>query len=295
MVISNGDIVKIDLGVHIDGYIAVAAQSFVVGVSVTAEPSITGAKANVFHAAQALSKVVTSTIKAGNTNKQVVDACKELLTAYPGVNCVEGVTMHQMKRFVIDGNKTVIIRPADETAKVDIVTFEENEVYAVDICVSSGEGKPREGVSRTTVYKRQVDKTYQLKMAASRKIFNEINKRFPTMPFSMRLLSDEKTAKLGIRECVLHDLLTSYQVVYEKTGDFVVHVRFTLLLLPNGTVKITGFNCTPSELVEGSTTPLTIFGSPADLSSINPELAAIVSAPEKVKAKKDKKKVTKKE
>jgi curved DNA binding protein len=289
MTIAAGDIVKIDLGVHISGYIAVAANSIVVGALAAAEAPVTGEKANVFHAAQGMSKAIVATLKAGNTNTHVVDACKKVLEAYPGVKCVEGVTMHQMKRYIIDGNKTIIVRPADENGKVEKVTFEENEVYAVDVCVSSGEGTPRENGTgnggRTTIYKRQVDKTYQLKMAASRKVFNEINQRFPTMPFTMRALEDEKTAKLGIRECVIHDLLSSYSVVYERPGDHVVHVRFTLLLLPSGTLKITGVNCTP--VTEDN---LTIFGAPADLTAIDPELAAIVSAPEKVKAKKDKKK-----
>lgn len=290
MTVAEGDIVKIDLGVHISGYIAVAANSIVVGAAAAAEAPVTGEKANVFHAAQGMAKVIVATLKAGNTNTDVVDACKKVLSAYPGVKCVEGVTMHQMKRYIIDGNKTIIVRPSDENGKVEKVTFEENEVYAVDVCVSSGEGTPREGNGRTTIFKRQVDKTYQLKMASSRKVFNEINKRFPTMPFTMRSLEDEKTTKIGIRECVVHDLLSSYGVVYEKPGAHVVHVRFTLLLLPSGTLKVTGMNCTPV-----TADNLTIFGAPADLSAIDADLAAIVSAPEKVKlSKKEKKAAAKK-
>ena len=45
-----------------------------------------------------------------------------------------------MKQYVIDGNKVIIARE-DATQKVDDCTFEENEVYAIDICLSSGERK----------------------------------------------------------------------------------------------------------------------------------------------------------
>ena len=38
----------------------------------------------------------------------------------------------------------------------------------------------------TTVYKRALDQEYKLKLKASRSIFSEINKRFPTMPFTVR-------------------------------------------------------------------------------------------------------------
>ena len=45
--------------------------------------------------------------------------------------------------------------------------FEVHEVYAVDILMSSGEGKAKEREARTTVYKR-TDIQYSLKMKASR-------------------------------------------------------------------------------------------------------------------------------
>lgn len=111
--------------------------------------------------------------------------------------------------------------------------------------MSSGEGKPRERETRTTVFKRNVDRNYNLKIKASRVIFSEINKKFPTMPFTIRALEDERQAKLGVRECVQHQLLTPYPVLYERPGDFVAHVKFTILLLPNGNTKITGLDLPP--------------------------------------------------
>lgn len=47
-----------------------------------------------------------------------------------------------MKQFVIDANKCVLNKPSPE-AKVEDGEFEENEVYAVDIAVSTGDGKTR--------------------------------------------------------------------------------------------------------------------------------------------------------
>jgi hypothetical protein len=39
---------------------------------------------------------------------------------------------------------------------------------------------------QTTIYKRAVDKNYNLKMKASRFIFREISQKFPIMPFTAR-------------------------------------------------------------------------------------------------------------
>lgn len=240
--LAAGDSVKVDLGVHIDGYIAVAAHTFVVssGEAAPALQPITGQQADVMNAAYVAAEVALRMIRPGNTNKQVTDAVKVVAETY-GVKAIAGTLMHQMKRFVIDASKVILLREEPEH-KVEECTFEANEVYAVDVAMTSGEGKPREQDARTTVYKRNVDRNYNLKMKASRTLFSEVNKRFPTMPFTIRALEDERQARLGVRECLQHELLTPYPVLYERPGDFVAHVKFTVLLLPNGNLKITGLD-----------------------------------------------------
>ena len=102
-----------------------------------------------------------ASIKAGATNKQVTDIVTKVANSY-GVNSIFSVRMHQMKRFVIDGVKEVALRhpTADDLEageqKLDECTFEQAEVYAVDVAMSTGDGKPRPGVLRTTVFKRNV-------------------------------------------------------------------------------------------------------------------------------------------
>lgn len=93
--------------------------------------------------------------------------------------------------------------------------------------------------TRTTVYKRAVDQNYLLKLKAARYVFNEINSRFPTFPFTVRAL-EEKKGKLGITEMLKHDLLHPYPVLYEKNGEFVAQVKFTVLILGSATDRITG-------------------------------------------------------
>ncbi|KAL4573827.1 hypothetical protein LXL04_020646 [Taraxacum kok-saghyz] len=83
----------------------------------------------------------------------------------------------------------------NHSTQVDDVEFEENEVYAIDIVTSTGDGKPKLfDEKQTTIYKRAVDKSYHLKLKASRFIFSEINQKFPIMPFSAR---SRKRGKMG--------------------------------------------------------------------------------------------------
>lgn len=238
-----GDWVKIDLGVHIDGFMAVAAHTVIVGYKPrTAEEGgpITDDTADVFAAAWTAAEVAARMIKAGNTNAQVTAKVKEVADAY-GVRGIIGTLMHQMKRYVIDGSKMILLREEPDQAKVDPCTFETYEVYAIDVAMTTGEGKPRDlGQNRTTIYKRVVDQKYSLKVKASRMLFNDILKKHPALPFTLRGFQDEKAVKLGIRECENHNLLQPYQVLHQYPGDKIAHVKFTVLLTKDQTVKVTG-------------------------------------------------------
>ncbi|GMI79930.1 A. THALIANA ERBB-3 BINDING PROTEIN 1, ERBB-3 BINDING PROTEIN 1 [Hibiscus trionum] len=230
--LEEGDMVKIDMGCHIDGLIAVVAHTHVVK-----DGPVSGRQADVIAAANTAAEVALRLVRPGKKNKDVSDAIQKVAAAYD-CKIVEGVLSHQLKQFVIDGNK-VVLSVSNPDTRVDDAEFEENEVYAVDIVASTGEGKPRLlDEKQTTIYKRAVDKNYHLKMKTSRFIFSEINQKFPILPFTARAL-EEKRARLGLVECVNHDLLQPYPVLHEKPGDYVAHIKFTVLLMPNGSDRIT--------------------------------------------------------
>mmetsp|Transcript_24792 Transcript_24792/g.46307 ORF Transcript_24792/g.46307 Transcript_24792/m.46307 type:complete len:408 (-) Transcript_24792:311-1534(-) len=240
-----GDVVKMDLGCHIDGYIAVAAHTCVVKESPDdAEPPKDEELSKCAVAAYNAMLVAAASISAGKTNTDVTKAVDRVAKAY-GVTPISSVRMHQMKRYVLDGVKEVALKepmPDDpEEEKVPDCTFEQAEVYAVDVAMSTGDGKARPGTLRTTVYKRNVEQQYLLKVKASRQVLAEVDKRFPTLPFTMRHLNDVRSAKLGISECVNHGLLTPYPSLHEYSGK-VAHFKCTVLLLPSGTTRVTGLS-----------------------------------------------------
>ncbi|XP_068688079.1 proliferation-associated protein 2G4-like [Montipora foliosa] len=234
--LQDGDLVKIDLGVHIDGFIAVVGHTIVVGAS--KDNKVTGRKADVIQAAYLASKLAERLVKDGNENYTVTDQIQKVAEAF---HCkpVEGMLSHQLKRNIIDGEKAIIQNPTDQQRKDHgKCEFSVHEVYAVDILVSTGEGKTKEKDVRTTVYKK-TDNTYSLKMKASRAFFSDVCNRFSSMPFALRSFEDEKKAKMGVVECVKHGLLEPFNVLWEKEGEYVAQFKFTLLLMPNGPSRIT--------------------------------------------------------
>merc|ERR1712060_229785 len=152
---------------------------------------------------------------------------------------MQGVLSHQLKKHVIDGSRVIISTNTTEE-KVEEFEFESNEVYCIDIVMSSGEGKGKETELRNTVFKRAVETSYLLKTPKARQFISEVNRRFPALPFTLRAIEDEQVARVGVVEAKRHELLDEYPVLKEKEKTFVAQFKFTVLLLPGGTKKITG-------------------------------------------------------
>lgn len=237
-IIKDNDLVKIDLGCHIDGFIAVAAHTFVVGA--TKDKKATGRKADVILAAYNAAEAALRLLKPGSSNYAITESIDKIAESYK-CKPVEGMLSYQLEKDIIDGNKRIIQNPTELQKKegCEKCEFLVHEVYALDVLVSTGDGKPRESEVRTTVYKKK-DIIYQLRMKTSRGFLSEAEKRFNLMPFTLRDFEDEKKARLGVIECAKHDLMEPYPVYFEKEGEYVAEFKYTALLMPNGTMKITG-------------------------------------------------------
>ena len=88
-----------DLGCHIDGYIAVAAHTVVVKESADDVAPVEDKElGNVAVAAYNAMLVAAASIAAGAKNSEVTAAVQRVATAY-GVTPISSVRMHQMKGF----------------------------------------------------------------------------------------------------------------------------------------------------------------------------------------------------
>jgi len=231
-----GDIAKVDLGVHIDGFIALVAHTIVVGAS--ADKPVEGRAADVILAAHNAIEGAYRLLRPGTTNSEVTKLVQKVAESYK-CNPLEGVLSHELKKHLIDGNNCIINKETFEQ-KVEEREFQVNEVYGLDVIVSTGEGKPKESEFKTTVFKRAIEKAYNLKTKSGRAFYNELINKYPSLCFSIRSFEDEITAKMGVKESMEHDLLNTYPVLVEKPGEIVAHFKYTVLVVENRTFAITG-------------------------------------------------------
>jgi methionine aminopeptidase len=111
MQLQEGDVAKIDLGCHLDGFVAQAAHTTVV----SADPAskVSGKKAEVILAAYNAMQAAQRMIKEGGSNNSVTEVIAKVCEEY-GVNPVEGVLSHKVKRHLIDGNDVIINKETPE-------------------------------------------------------------------------------------------------------------------------------------------------------------------------------------
>jgi curved DNA binding protein len=273
-ILKEGDVAKVDLGAHIDGFIAVVAHTIIVGES--GNNKITGRKADVILAAHYASQAALRLLKPGNETYAITDAVQKVAESFK-CKPVEGMLSHQLKQFKIDGEKTIIQNPNDAQKKEhEKFELDKHEVYAMDVLISTGEGVGKETNTRVSIYKK-TDEIYQLKLKASRMFYTEVRTKYGNMPFNLRNFQDETKAKMGVVECVKNKLIEPFQVLYEKPGEIVAHFKFTVLLMPNGPHKITGLPLDP-ELYQ------------SEHSVVDPELKSILNTSANPKSAKKKKK-----
>jgi curved DNA binding protein len=237
-VIADGDVVKIDMGLHLGGYISVAAHTLVVGAS--KESPAKGAAADVVLAAYNAAQAACRLIKPGNSTADVIPVVNKIAEAY-GVSAVEDMSAHSMSCFELTGEKSVVFKPSEaRRSEAKSVQFEENEVYSVDVFMTTGDGKAKPSGKRTNVY-QATGEHYTLRGKHSRAFFGEVQ-NCNKMAFSLRRFENLVQARMGVKECVDHRIVQPFDVIQDKPGSVSAQFRFVILLMANGNLKVTGID-----------------------------------------------------
>lgn len=252
-VLKAGEIAKIQLGAHIDGFPAVTGTTIVVPASSGETPALTEAQANLLLATHYVTELLTRLLLPPSvkitpaaegedakeqkpyTSYQINALVKKICDTF-GVNSVESTSTYQFERNEIEGKKRVVLNPAEgvkSEGQSDV-----NEAWGVEVAISTGSGKLKVLEHRPTLFKK-TGTTYMFKRQTSKQTYGEIAKKFGTFPFSLRQLSDERTAKMGVVEAVRTNVLRQFEVLADKdTGD-VARTFTTILITKNGITRIT--------------------------------------------------------
>ena len=227
--LKEGEVVKIQLGAQIDGFPAIVCDSVLVGAS----DEVTGREADLLLATHYANELLLRLMlppglvpvegteedqkKAASrkpyTQNQITQLLEKVTSAYD-CNLVESTTIWLFEHNDIEAKKKIILAPG-EGAKGEGLP-EVGEVWGVEMGVSLGSGKVKTIDNKRTTLHRRTATRYDLTRPSSRQLLSEVVKKFSTFPFSLRQLDSEKSAKVGVIECVRGGVLRAYEVIGDK-------------------------------------------------------------------------------
>jgi methionyl aminopeptidase len=214
--VKEGDVLKIDIGVHIDGYIADTA------VTVCYDPKY---EALVSTAEMALSEAVR--IARANTKASDIGRVIEATITKFGFRPIQNLSGHSLKQYIIHAGKSI----PNIWTRGSSFSLLANEAYAIEpfITTRDGQGVVYEGKTKNIfgVTSRKPSKNKE-----ADDLLDLIWNRYKTLPFALRWLTDKYDEK-DLRR--LADMLVkkknvhAYPILVEGHSKIVVQAEHTLI------------------------------------------------------------------
>ena len=225
--INDGDIVKIDLGVHIEGYIVDTA--FTVSFSDdTMLENILQATEVALDAAKMMVKPKVNTRDIGKKIETIIKGFK--------YNPIKELGGHQIERWTVHGKKQL-----PELGSQGGDTMEAGEVFSIEIFASSGEGSVHNTNSSYIYELNPYAGRVPLRRKTSKQLLGFVNKNYKTLPFADRWLANEFRlgVAFGLQELVQQGKLQAHYVLAEKKGVYVAQIEETVIVTEEGFEQLT--------------------------------------------------------
>ncbi|MFX1410179.1 MAG: type II methionyl aminopeptidase [Promethearchaeota archaeon] len=218
LIINEGDLVKLDLGVHIEGYIVDTAFSVNFNEDQSLE-NIIQATEVALDAAKMMAKPKINTKEMGKKIESIVKGFK--------FNPIKELGGHQIERWIVHGEKQL---PELGTQGGDIM--EDGEVFSIEIFASTGEGTVHTTRNAFIYELNPYAGRVPLRRKTSKQLLGYINKNYKTLPFAERWLAKEFRMGIafGLQELVQQGKLQAHYVLAEKKGVFVAQSEETILI-----------------------------------------------------------------
>jgi curved DNA binding protein len=235
IILKSGDLVKIELGIHVDNCPAFICRSLVVD----GEESETSSA--LLKAALTAAQATARDLRPGQILDELTDKFANIPAEF-GVNYTQGLMTHVISRNNLAGDKGLVYRPTAEQRKsAGNAAVEENELYLVDVVVSSGQyAVARPTTHRTSIYKKS-GSVQALRFKSSRQFISEIGQKYGLMAFTLRNFSNnEARARVALKECLAAELVHSYDVIADLDEKaLTARFAFTLIVGKDANVIVT--------------------------------------------------------
>jgi methionyl aminopeptidase len=220
-----GSLVKIDIGVHVDGYIADTA----VTVCFNREYD------NLVAAAEDALNTGVRTIRAGLFTSQFGSIIQRTIESH-GLRPVANLTGHQVARYLVHAGRSL-----PNVSHISTNRVAPNEVYAIEpfVTLRNAAGKVESG-KQTCIFRFVKQKT--LRNEYAKKLCSFIIENYRTLPFAERWLLNVVPIdkhRAAFSELLYSKTLMAYPVFIEASGKPVAQAEHSVLVTKDGCEVLT--------------------------------------------------------
>lgn len=211
--IKPGDLVKIDFGVHVDGWVADTAYTYC------------SEKNELIKAVEKALEAGIKTVKPGVKISEISKAINETVESF-GFGVIVNLTGHGLDQYVIHGLPTIPNVKNDSD-----IELKEGDVIALEpfVCKTNGYVKESEPVEIFSFLQPR-----PVRLPEARNILEIANNEYKGLPFCKRWLVEKGfspfKASFALKQLEVSNSVKSYPVLREKSGFSVAQAEHTIIV-----------------------------------------------------------------
>ncbi|UKJ88718.2 methionine aminopeptidase [Theileria orientalis] len=227
-IFKQDDIMKLDFGTHVNGFIIDSAftiafdEKYDALIESTKDGTNTGLK---------LAGIDARTREIGEAIQEVIESYEVTLNnKVHQIKAVRNLTGHNISPYIIHAGKAVPICKGSNSNDI----MEEGDVFAIETFASTGTGVVVEKMDCSHYMKNPNSVFAPLRLKSAREILNTINTNFSTLPFCKRWLDDltNKRGSILLKSLVESDIVIPYPPLCDTNNSFTSQMEHTVLLRP---------------------------------------------------------------
>ncbi len=222
-IIPDGSVVKIDIGVHIDGYIVDTATT----VCFNSEYE------DMVQTSRIALETAIRTIRPGISTSDLGSKIQRVIENR-GFKPISNLTGHQIGRYMIHAGKSL-----PNVSHVSFRKIHEGEVYAIEPFVTTPNAKGRV-IEGEEAHIFRLLKRKKIKLKEAMRLLTFIERKFRTLPFAKRwLIKDHILNEFAFTHLLESKCIMAYPVFIEESGQWVAQFEHTVYIDKNGAVVLT--------------------------------------------------------
>ncbi len=213
----GSEMVKLDIGVHIDGYIADTA----ITIDLSGNPKLVEA------AEAALNKAIEFVHDGVNTS-EIGGVIEDAISSF-GFKPVTNLTGHGLAQYIQHAPPQIPNRRTSHG-----VVLREGDIVALEPFATNGSGKIHDAGGNAEIY--HVIANRPVRHPAARALLQQIEK-YKTLPFAKRWLGER--VDFALLQLVKAGIVQAYPVLKEVQGGLISQAEHTILVTKEGCEVIT--------------------------------------------------------